>query len=639
VVGTCLAVAAALWWRPACALDVPKSNGELTVPSIPPPNQPADGPVAVASVDSLDELLKLAQSLQPPFRAVTDAQRQAARQAAVAAADRFERQLSGNPQQAPGWKAYLFWPVLRILLAPETKPNPDDLASLSEHYLATLLPLDLREYHAFGRALRELAHALRRYERVVRPPGEAEYQQQLAALRAALGSIAQQRQAEAFQKLSQALTWLEDYRQAPELTAAVRKVLWRPNFHIEIRADIVTAGFNQRIENEVRPITECIDGTWVTGTGRTFGDIAARLVPSDAAGSIENIFEGLTYSRTTGMRGNITVYSRGVAEFQAVKPLFIDPLGFRTGPTTASADVSTTTEDVDSGCDVPLLGSLADRIAWNQVEKRRGRSEYIASRRAEQRIEEQMDSGAAQRLDQSNRDYVQKVRGPLLARDAFPKFLNLRTTRDALIAVGLHAKGVQLAAPDPPVERAGNHGLAVRVHETTVNNLASDLLSNRTLREDELKRLTNGNSGLVEISFASDPVTFDVGEGVVSIVIRATEFVTKEERFPYAMNMSAVYQIVRDQRGVRAVRQGDVEVLPPDFKPGDMISGKRLALRGQLIEELDRTLLKKELPADDLELPGRWKVVGKLRLIELTATRDWLRLGWEKLSQLERPSP
>jgi hypothetical protein len=133
------------------------------------------------------------------------------------------------------------------------------------------------------------------------------------------------------------------------------------------------------------------------------------------------------------------------------------------------------------------------------------------------------------------------------------------------------------------------------------------------------------------ITFAArEPVSVTFADNGFKVTIRGVKYYKGAEAYP-AMNVSAAYKIEKSPQGFKAVRQGEIEVIPPDFKPG---SGQHVDTQRQII----RTLLKKrfakvfepEFLGEGLELSGKWKSVGKLMPIQVECRDGWLVIAWKR---------
>ena len=75
------------------------------------------------------------------------------------------------------------------------------------------------------------------------------------------------------------------------------------------------------------------------------------------------------------------------------------------------------------------------------------------------------------------------------------------------------------------------------------------------------------------------------------------------------------------------MRQGDIEVLPPDFVPGKQIDARRQVIR-KLLEKRFAKVFEPEILGEGFEMPGKWKAAGKLVPIQVVCPR---RLAGDRL--------
>ena len=195
------------------------------------------------------------------------------------------------------------------------------------------------------------------------------------------------------------------------------------------------------------------------------------------------------------------------------------------------------------------------QIAWKKIGESKSEAEQIASQHAEQRVAEQMDREANKMIVDSNKRLNEKVRDPLVRRGQTPAEMNFRTTEDHMFASLLHANAFQLAAfSDPPSLNEG-HDLAVRTHESMINNYAESLIGGTTLTDEEAAEMAKGlNNDVVpdklqigpeddpwSITFTRvRPITIVFEEGLVTVTIRGRRF-TSGDRTLQAMNITAIY--------------------------------------------------------------------------------------------------
>jgi hypothetical protein len=183
--------------------------------------------------------------------------------------------------------------------------------------------------------------------------------------------------------------------------------------------------------------------------------------------------------------------------------------------------------------------------------------------------------------------------------------------------------------------------LAVRVHESMINNLAASLLAGRTVTEDGLRQTVLDITGEIpeklqakededpwSITFDPQrPITVAFADGEFKVTIRGRRFTSGDREFR-AMNITATYKTEKMNGGTRIVRQGDLEIFPPGFDPANgRLSASQVALRGLLTRRLGE-VFEEEIISQERELPGDWAKVGILRPEQMTADGGWLAIGW-----------
>ncbi len=130
------------------------------------------------------------------------------------------------------------------------------------------------------------------------------------------------------------------------------------------------------------------------------------------------------------------------------------------------------------------------------------------------------------------------------------------------------------------------------------------------------------------ITFAPrQPISVSFGDDAIKITLRGVRYIKGPDVYP-AMNVSAEYKIESSAQGVKAVRQGDIEVFPPDFVPGKKIDARRQTIRTLLAKRFDK-VFEKEFIGKGIVLPATWKHPGRLMPIQLTAHDGWLVIAWK----------
>ena len=98
------------------------------------------------------------------------------------------------------------------------------------------------------------------------------------------------------------------------------------------------------------------------------------------------------------------------------------------------------------------------------------------------------------------------------------------------------------------------------------------------------------------------------------------------------MNIKAAYKFVRNGQGIKAVRQGDVEVLPPGFKPdsNDKLSANEVAIRRLLTKRFSQ-VFKEEVPVEPIEPNDQWARLGTFQPTGVVCKDGWLMTTYKRV--------
>ena len=593
-------------------------------------------------VPSTAELPALAREHRDRFEPTTDLTVLAEQRRLHEALERLDDHLSRRLLNGDAWKRYIHWTTLRQQAAADAP----DLAELSEIYRR--MASGHRGLHrpAFNQARRALRSYLLAVDRLRASGLDAEYTRVIDDLTARLEQYQIEPSTELREDIALLVGWLESRNQAAPLIRAVRGNFAQPNLLVSASAGLVAYGFNEPV-NDVEPVRDVILGTRISGTGHTTGRVSVRLLPSNEGAVLETIFTGVNRSRTLGVNGPARISSAGTTQLYGRKRLVLTAEGVEALPTVASADTRTRTLGVSNtfGC---LLNRLVNRIATKRVAESKRQGELIGSRHAEERLANRIDQRAAGTLVQVNDAFWGRFRQPLVAREQFPPLLHFRTNERRLYVTGVQANSFQLASPTPPPTLLGVSDLAIRVHESMLNNLVEGLLAGQTIREEDVQTQMIELRGELPERFKSEegkepwsitfpprrPITFKFDDDLMSVTIRGQSFTTGDRPLR-SMNISATYRLERISRGLRAVRQGDLTIVPPPhiWDGKRRFSAQEQSLRN-LLERRMSKLLSEEFLIEDLILPGRWEAAGTLLPVQLAVDDGWLLLSVQRESTL-----
>ncbi len=593
--------------------------------------------VPATAAAGADPLVEIANRAKADLRLTTERQVAKAREGSRTELKRLARFLKTGGKNGTGWRRFLKWADLRRQL----DSRQPDLGLLEQVFarLSSEQPgLELPQFLGLRRSLRKYIDTA-----AVRANAQAKanIEGQLDALVAELSALGKDPNAESARLIGQRLGYLHRVGQASSLVHAVRARYCQPNLHLGVSREMLATGFERTVDNTTE-IREFILGTDIRGPARTRGNVHLELLASADRALIQTVMVGESLSDNIGVNGPVQIFSKGVTQLRATKQIEISASGLTTRPAHSTATVKTTITDIQ-----PLrcgIGSrLIQRMAWRQAGKKQSQAEWIAAGRAEARLNKRVDQQANRLIAKANDKFLSNFRNPLLRLDQFPQSLNLSTTPDALHVRMMQANIHQLGATTAPPELTPGHMLSVCVHQSLISNFANAALAGRTLTEEALQTKLKDLLGQVpeelrskpdvdpwSITFAvSDPVTIRFADGGYHLTIRGQRYTSGERSFK-AMNISVRYKLEKSGGGMKAVRQGDVDISPPGFIAGETrLSASQIALR-TLLEKRFNNVFKAEVVTDGLLLKGNWARLGKLSLMQLGCEAGWLTLAWKK---------
>jgi hypothetical protein len=466
--------------------------------------------------------------------------------------------------------------------------------------------------------------------------------QRLGALASSLLSASATGSSESLAPVPPILERLTEAGQAAGVVAAVRTANSRPNILLEVHESLLAQAVNRPVD-QVMPVDEVVLGTRVRGTGHTNGNVRLDFVPSSDRAAFDLVFDATNVANTRGSQGPVTVNSRGVTSLGARRRFFLDEYTAAASPVQASASTDTTVTGM--AINSRFGKRMIKKIASRKIAETKPQAEAIAEGRARDRLRRQFQEQTEPALAQFRDQFQTKVRGPLEAQGLYPEMLTMNTTDTTLAITARKATASQLAAASmPPASAAGNL-ISARVHETAINNMLEEKLGGRVITQADVDRMAREGKTKMPESLGSDPeqkpwaVTFAkhrpvsvaVDDGRVKVMVRGDKFVSGDRSFP-GMDIWATYAIATSSQGMHLVREGDVQIYPPGFKPGgsEKLSMAETSLRRILQKRFDK-LWNQVIDIPDLPLQGELASAGPLPMRQLVARKDgWVVAGWQR---------
>ncbi len=602
--------------------------------------------IAPATVSLAQDYRSLADAAKSSFQPLTAEDLAASRGRLAERVYAVERLVNPESEFGRRWLSFLAWEGVQKQLAPDAEP---DLAAARE----TLRRLGSGADGLDRPELQAVADALEDYIVVASfAPAPAERQKQ--SFEATVDGVAERLADEAALKsargsheVERRLALLAGLDRDDSLAAQVRGEFGAPNAYVEV--DTLTLNkLAGRAINDCGPLTDCILGTSIRGTGLTNGVVSVSTLPSDGRARLLFTLTGSTRSNTVGVNGPVQIRSVGTTTFAASKLVTLSDERFGLSPASANATTRTRTQGV-SKIGGGLGSRLIERIARQRVAEQKARADAIASDHAEVRVRNRLNEELGLRITEARGDYDARVTRQLRQRRATPRSIVYHTTSHSLTLDAVMAGESQLAAwGEPPAPLPAP--ISARLHQTAINNLLDSYLGGATLRRESVEEPTRINivtPSWLELKAdqpaegeefqawsmrlrADRPISVELHEGRIKAIIH-TEQIRVEDKSYDNWDLVAVFEPQQVEGRWQLVRQGDVDVLPTRFDPasGGQLSSSEVGLRTNLSDAINKgNRIPQTVDIDPIDLTKREGPVENLHMEGIEIHDGWVVVGW-----------
>jgi hypothetical protein len=620
----------------------------------------------------VEALPAAAEKAYETFAAPTPAMVAAAESQAAAAAQQLNRFLAQSPDRSRAWKAFLRWPVLQEQLASQNA-NTAELTQVLQRLSADESGLEKSQFVTLRRSLRVWI------DRALAEKKTAAVAKKIKVYSSELAESLKQYDGNASHWDSMAIAarvnFLQRFDVAPELTASVRRHYSHPNLSAYISSGLISSAMDRAIDEAIS-IHENILGVRIVGEGQTKGSLQVDLLQDSERAALGLKMQGVTESQTVGTKRSVRVFANSTTSLEATKKVHFSADGFSSQP--AQADASTETRV--TGLTTRRGNRFVEKLAWRKVASSKGQAQRQSSQRAAARLQSRMDEEGDKLLTGANQKYGEKFRGPLLRKDAFPRLFEVKSDGQQIQLLMHEASADQLAAPISATAPPAGSDLAVRLHESFVNNMATHLLGGKRvsskdgneeegagpnfleqLKQQRQKKIAeqrkrDGKAPLPVAEPAEDqaawqmrfarrnPLSVEFRGGTIRFVIRGIEFSGLDDQvYDRPMSMWAQYKVDRDATGGLRLTLMDQGVDPTNVEKGGRFVAADAPLRSKLRVRWKETLEgktgeNKVIQVFPFELPDpRFKRVGPLAYQRFDLEDGWLTLGMQRTAgQLEK---
>jgi hypothetical protein len=422
-----------------------------------------------------------------------------------------------------------------------------------------------------------------------------------------------------------------------------------PNLAIDVSAAAVNAAVARNVDR-VDPVEETIQKTPFVGTGRTIGTVSAELVPNAENAVMDVVLRAFSVSKTIGDRPYVCMYTTNETPMEIRCRVVMDGRGIRAHAAPVHATTRITLEGMTSKShpDCWTL-RLAQRMYDQCLPAAEEETAYKTARKAAGQLGDETRQTLAA---------VSQAVGRALGtfeRSGALEYLDKSTTAKALqMRLRVAGAGDGPSGPVPPLPE--NVDVSLRVHESLVNEMARELLADRSFLLQETKKFydettlgllrdgrNHGGHGLAKleklladvgvppttITFATkDPLTVIFGDNDVTLEMHIASIRRPGEGF-VGMRVRAGYRFEVSKEGLHVVRTGPIRFLPSDAPPPANVKlepqpASVVLLREAMFAEIFKERLGFAAPAVPTGL-----VMPRLQA-SYTRVRDgWLTLAWK----------
>lgn len=384
--------------------------------------------------------------------------------------------------------------------------------------------------------------------------------------------------------------WLRDRGADPALVAGVYGRYVHPNFVLHVSNRALATQLDELVD-EAFPVDDIIAGTRVRGRGRITGKMEAHFIPSVGEGILELSLAGKTVASTVGLANGATVRSTGVTEVQAVKRVMVDAAGLRQLPASVTANTRISYDSVS------VSRLFARQQILSRVYASRSRAESDSARATAAFVRSEMNERVDPLALLTNERLRENVLLPLTRRLVWPETHAIQSGPAGLTIELLQRQPDQFGAPGPAPQPTMSEAVQLMIHSSFPERLLSRLVQGKTVDGTDLHRALHPPEAGAASPEADDawsitfeearPVSVAFQDDTVRVVLRLATL-HADERDRAGMEVAGDYRLVLTDGCLAMVRDGEFQIYPLDFVPGEQrLSGPQLVTRQILRRKLE----------------------------------------------------
>jgi len=442
----------------------------------------------------------------------------------------------------------------------------------------------------------------------------------------------------------QVIRWSEDANIA-NLAKLLDTHYRNANLRVAIRDDLLNRMLPQQDDFE-EEVNEEIIGAQVFGNAQGSARMRTVLIPDSRRWRFGLEVEGEVESQTAATRGPATFFNDGYSRYQARTLFQIDHHGVHVSDSEARANMDSELTGFQTLFDsLPIVGWVARGIARQQHDDQTEMARWVSETRLETRMRERLDSEVQTQLETAQAKIETKIITPLRKLELNPSAVEMRTTKNRLIARYRLASAHHLSAFTPRPQAPSDSMLSVQVHETMLNNTLEQLgLDGRRSKLRELYRdladafdrtdleVPDDIPDGITIQFAEvNPIRVRCEDGKLTLTIKIAELKNRRNAW-HDFIVRAEY--VPDATDIHAnlVRDGVVQLIGNRLSFGDQIMMRTIFSR-TLSKNQPFNVINKKLAANP--------AIADLNVNQFVIEDGWIgvALGPHRLAARPMPTP
>ena len=623
-------------WLPCCLLvGISLDSSAASVDAV----RPANDPIALLT----DAELRYVQPPESWFYDTQDALRVELNRVGAAL------DAQGEDYAGP-WKNHFYWYQLEKNLGPLESVNASEI-ELSRRWMysnrkGTEYPFfaDLRTAtDAYLDAAYTLSH----------PDHRGEFVKKVALARSQVQALLTDPSDANAAALGRTIGWLEQTRQLPAETAALRKALSHPNLQLVVAKPLIRNIMSTQDTSVEHSLAVSDSGqtptkrrfqrsrsVHVRGTAHTQGEISLELVNNPSQAELNIVYQGDVNSNCNATAGPISFKIHTTGPVYAFTPITFGPDGIDVRDTIVEPQVRTGVSQISA--DRNFVRRIGDRRV-NEPESR-AMIDHRARTKTVNLLKEEMNDRVGSAIEdirseiaraRSTMGQLSGVFAPLVREGAAPSFTGTQSS-DRTVTINIHeGRREQFGAAQPCPEYFPQADVVGQLHVSFINNMLETIMAGKMFTDEYFMKYAKvlqptlpldlmvhaRTSRWAIVADKPRPLELTIPESNhFKFTLRIAAMEVDGERFTAATEAIVRYQLRQNEFGEYYLeRDGDVQ------------------LESQL-DSHHRELLQKKLSAffapildgGGVIIPdgGQTGTLNSLELVGVQASDDWLAIGF-----------